>query len=107
MSKEPEHPEPELTLHIFTVSAAMVGVCLTGIGLFRVFASDSAGTTIGDDLLAIDSTLFAVVCFLAFRSLRTRSPRSRRVLRLVADWLFLAALSIMVAVCLILTYALV
>ncbi len=107
MNEEPEHPEPELTLHVFTVSAAMVGVCLTGIGLFRVYGGTAAATRLGDDLLAIDATLFAVVCFLAFRSLRTRTKHSRQRLRLVADWLFLVALSIMVAVCLILTYDLV
>jgi hypothetical protein len=107
MSEDPEHTEPELTLHVFTVSAAMVGVCLTGIGLFRVYGGAASAARIGDDLLAIDATLFALVSFLAFRSFRTRSPRNRRCLRTVADWLFLTALMVMVAVCLILTYGLV
>ena len=64
MPEEPEHPYPELTLHVFTVAAAMVGVCLTGIGLFRIYGGAAFETRLGDDLLAVDATLFAVVCFL-------------------------------------------
>ena len=96
--------ESELSIHVFTVSAAMVGVCLTGIGLFRVYGLTAS--TIGDDLLAFDASLFAITCFLAFRSLRTRSMQRRTALQTISEWLFLIGLLLMVVVCLVLTYKL-
>lgn len=107
MPTNPEQPEPELTLHIFTVAAAMVGVCLTGIGLFRAFGGHTSAARLGDDLLAMDATMFAIASVFAFSSFRIRSDRHRRRLRLMADWLFFAGLALMVAVCLVLTYAMV
>jgi hypothetical protein len=104
MSNEHDTLENELTVHVFTVASAMVGVCLTGIGLFRAFNAGASGGGISDDLLAVDATLFALVSILAFFSLRTRSPRARRRLRAIADPLFLVALTLMVVVCVILTY---
>lgn len=104
MTSEPENLEPALTLHIFTVSAAMVGVCLTGIGLFRAYIREASTPKLGDDFLALDASIFAVVCCLSFLSFRSRSPRLRQRLRLVADWLFLSGLAVMVGVCLLLTY---
>jgi hypothetical protein len=56
-------------------------------------------------LLAADSVLFMLCCFLSFWSLKTASGRLRRRLRLMIDGLFILALSIMVAVCAIIAYA--
>lgn len=104
MAEEEDSLEPVLTLHIFTVSAAMVGVCLTGIGLFHAYIREPSTSKLADDFLALDASLFAVACCLSFLSFRARLRRLRRRLRWVADWLFLAGLALMVAVCLILTY---
>ena len=45
---------------VCSISAAMVGVCLTGIGLLRVSMNLSKSGTIADDLLAFDAILFLV-----------------------------------------------
>ena len=100
-----EGREHDLTMHVFTVSAGMVGVCLTAIGLLRLVTAQTKVQTLGDDLLAVDAVLFVVCAFLAFWSFKTRKPHIRRRLRLLVDTLFLAALAAMGAICALIAYA--
>jgi hypothetical protein len=58
------HLEQDLCIHIFTVSSAMVGVCLTVIGLIRVVITLGNGDTLAGDFLAADALLFLVPCLL-------------------------------------------
>lgn len=102
---ESDRREHELTIHVFSVSAGMVGVCLTAIGLLRLVAAQTNAQTLGDDLLAIDALLFVLSACLAFWSFKTRSDRTRRRLRVVVDTLFLLALAAMAAICAIIAYA--
>lgn len=90
---------------IFSVSAGLIGVCLTGIGLLRVVMSVGKITTLGDELLALDSLLFLATCVVAFISFRTRDARRRQLLRRVADATFLLGLGLMAAVAALITYA--
>lgn len=46
------HLEQDICIHIFTVSSAMVGVCLTVIGLVRVVITLGTADTPADDFLA-------------------------------------------------------
>ena len=41
------HLEQDISIHIFTVSSAMVGVCLTVIGLIRVVITLGSADTLG------------------------------------------------------------
>ena len=50
--------EEDICIHIFTVSSAMVGVCLTVIGLVRVVITLGKADTLADDFLASDALLF-------------------------------------------------
>jgi hypothetical protein len=50
--------EEAICIHLFSVSAAMVGVCLTVIGLIRVFISLQKIDTLADDLLSVDALFF-------------------------------------------------
>jgi hypothetical protein len=100
-----EFREHDLTMHVFTVSAGMVGVCLTAIGLLRLIAAQSKVQTLGDDLLAVDAMLFVICTFLAFWSFKTKVPSLRKRLRLVADTLFLGGLAGMGAICAVIAYA--
>ena len=54
------HLEHDICIHIFTVSSAMVGVCLTVIGLIRVVITLGRADTLADDLLAGDALLFGI-----------------------------------------------
>ena len=49
--------EEDICIHIFTVSSAMVGVCLTVIGLIRVVITLGKADTLADDLLACDASV--------------------------------------------------
>jgi len=97
--------EEDISIHIFTVSAAMVGVCLTVIGLLRVVITLQKADTFADDLLAIDAVLFISSCFLSYWALRTR--KRHRMLRIerIADGMFILAMLLMVVVCGFITYA--
>lgn len=100
-----DNREHDLTMHVFAVSAGMVGVCLTAIGLLRLVTAQTKVQTLGDDLLAVDALLFVVCAFLAFWSFKTTVPSVRRRLRLVVDVLFLLGLAAMGAICAVIAYA--
>ena len=94
-------------MHVFAISAGMVGVCLTAIGILRLVVTQTKVQTLGDDFLAADAMLFLVCCFLSFWSFKAGEKRSRQQLRALVDSIFLIALVIMVCVCCIIAYAIV
>src|SRR5947209_20607373 len=67
--------EGDICIHIFTVSSAMVGVCLTVIGLIRVVITLGKADTLADDCLASDALLFLTSCLLSYPAPRARSFR--------------------------------
>jgi hypothetical protein len=97
--------EADLCIHIFTASAALVGVCLTVIGLIRIVVSTTKVGTIADDLLAADATLFMLSCLLAYWALRARSVRRMHRLERTADAMFIVGLLLMTIVCGVVTWA--
>jgi hypothetical protein len=97
--------EEDICIHIFTVSSAMVGVCLTVIGLIRVVITLGRADTLADDLLACDALLFLVSCLLSYSALRSRSARRMHRIERTADAIFITAMILMVAVCALITYA--
>jgi len=97
--------EHDICIHIFTVSSAMVGVCLTVIGLIRVVITLGKADTVADDFLAVDALLFLVACLLSYWALRSRGlSRMHRVER-IADVIFVVAMVGMVGVCALITYS--
>jgi hypothetical protein len=96
--------EEEISVYVFTVSTAMVGVCLTVIGLVRVVITLGKMNTIADDLLGLDALLFLIAGLLSYAALRTR--RSRRMPRVerLADRIFVVAMVIMTLICGVMIY---
>jgi len=98
------HLEQDICIHIFTVWSAMVGVCLTVIGLIRVVVTLGKADTLADDCLAIDALLFLISCLLSYWALRSRGvDRMHRVER-IADAIFIFAMIGMVVICALITY---
>jgi uncharacterized membrane protein len=97
--------EEDICIHIFTVSSAMVGVCLTVIGLVRVVITLGNADAVADDLLALDALLFLVSCFVSYAALRSRRAQRMHRLERVADGVFILAMIVMVTICAFLTYA--
>ncbi len=95
----------DLCVHIFTVSAGMVGVCLTVIGLIRVVITVGKIDTFADNLLALDALLFLLACFAAYWTLRARGATNFRRFERIADALFLLAMVLMAIVCGFITFS--
>jgi amino acid transporter len=82
----------DMCVHIFTTSAAMIGVCMTVVGVLHVVSVLRKVDTFGDDLLCINSLIYLASCLTAYGALRTRRRKRNRRLEWMADWLFLAGL---------------
>jgi hypothetical protein len=98
------HLEQDICIHIFTVSSAMVGVCLTVIGVIRVFITLGTADTLADDFLAADALLFLISSLLSYWALRSRGLRRMHRLERIADAIFIVAMVGMVVVCALITY---
>jgi len=96
MNKAPSNRtlDRDLCVHIFTASSAMVGVCITVIGILRVVISIRRADLVGDDLLAVNAMLYLVACLLSYSALRTRNVQRNHTLERCADTLFLLALTL-------------
>jgi hypothetical protein len=92
-------------LTLLSVSAALVGVCLTTVGLVSIVKSLGKFETFIDDLLAIGALVFMTVTVLSFLGIRTGLRRVWRRFDLTLDILFCLGLSVMVAATLFLTWA--
>ena len=99
--------EVDLCLLIFSVSAALLGVCLTVLGIFKLLTHIRELQTYGDELLAVDAVLFLISCLLSYWALRTRRRRRMLGLEIIADVVFLIGLCLMALICGLITYALV
>ncbi|MBT2116358.1 hypothetical protein KK141_14225 [Dyella sp. LX-66] len=84
----------DICVHIFTASAAMVGVCITVIGILHVAVSMHRVDTVGNDLLALNTILYLLACLLSYWALRTRSLARNHRLERISDALFLLALTL-------------
>jgi hypothetical protein len=110
----PEHPFLEHDDRVFThqialfsVASAMIGVCLTGIGLITMMKKLAGHRTLCDALLALDSLLFLAVTVLSFVAIRRRFPRLRLVVHYAADIAMMLGLVLMAAVTLLMVFSLI
>jgi uncharacterized membrane protein YqjE len=97
--------EEDICIHIFTVSSAMVGVCLTVIGLIRVVVTLGKADTLADDFLAIDALLFLASCLLSYTAMRSRNFRRMHRIEQLADSIFIVAMVFMAIICGFITFA--
>lgn len=104
MNGDNDSNETQISIHIFSVSAGLVGVCLTVIGIFRAIGELKNFSTLGDNILAIDALIFLGSCIFAYSSLRSKTVEKRHRLEKIADILFIFGLSLMAIVCTIIAY---
>lgn len=84
--------DEDISVHILTTSAVMLGVCMTVVGVLHVIIVMSKVDTLGDDLLSVNSMIYLGACLSAYWSLRTRRRRRNVILEHIADGMFLAGL---------------
>lgn len=102
-----EDRQDEICVHIFQVSAALVGVCLTVLGLLRIVRRLRPVGTIADEMLTLNALVFLGSCMMAYAALRVPSSARRKKLEHVADAVFLGGLGLMTLLCALIAYELV
>ncbi len=102
-----EKQEESISIHIFSVSAAMVGVCLTVIGIINVITNFKKIATLGDEITAIDAIIFLGSCIISYIAIKTKERKLRLILEKISDTIFLTGLAVMVVVCLFIVFRLV
>jgi hypothetical protein len=90
-------------LTLLSVSSALVGVCLTAVGLVNVIEALQNWEGWVDDLLAVAGLLFSMVTLLSFLGIRTRVRRWPRYV-VMLDIIFCLGMIIMVVSSFLLTY---
>src|SRR6187551_2090601 len=107
MPYQPSSDDDRIYTHLLTllsVSAAMVGVCLTAVGLVSVIEALNKLEGWVYDLLAVGSLLFSIVTLLSFLGIRTRIRKVWPRYILVLDVLFCLGIATMVVASFLLTY---
>lgn len=100
-----EQLEENICIHIFSASAAMVGVCLTVIGIIRLVIATKSVSTFADDLLALDALMFLAACLIAYSAMRSGKARRMYSVERIADYVFISALLVMVVASVVIAYA--
>jgi len=93
-----EQREEQISFQIFGVSATMVGVCFTVLGLFTIFHAVKKRQTLVDEFITIDAIFFLICCFLSYMAIRTKDRKRRFKLEKIADAIFLIALTFIVVI---------
>ncbi len=87
-----------IAIHVLSVSATMIGVCVTVIGILRFTTRNDLAGTLADDLVAVDAILFLGAALSAYIALRSRKVATRQRIERWADVLFILALGVMTMV---------
>jgi len=90
---------------ICPIGAAMVGVCLTGIGILQIKIAVEGSQTFADDLLSLDAVLFLISTLSAYFAFRRGPSRRLHFYEHLADISFIMAMALMTGICLFVTYA--
>jgi hypothetical protein len=91
---------------ICPIASAMVGVCMTGIGLLRVAFVMHGRQTFADDLLSIDALTFLLATLSSYFALRVQSQSRLHWLERTADATFILAMLVLTIACFVITYSL-
>ena len=93
-----EKKEESISIHIFSVSAAMIGVCITVTTLLNINESLKRIETKCDELLTLNAAVFLASCIISYLAMRTKDRKRRLVMERSADLIFIAAIIIVAAV---------
>jgi len=101
-----QRAEIDISEKIFTNGPNMLVLCLTVIGLIKIYTRFEKITTLADNFLAFISLGYLLATVVAYVAMRTRSGKARLKLSRVADFAFLISLGLTAAVALFMTFAL-
>src|ERR1700722_6050576 len=101
-----QRAEIDVSEKIFANGPNMLVLCLTVIGLIKIYTRFEKITTLADNFLAFISLGYLAATVVAYMALRTRDRKSRLKLSRFADLTFLISLGLTAAVALFMTFAL-
>ena len=106
-SGQQQSAERDIASHIFANSPTLLALCLTVIGLIKIYASLQRITTLADNMLLFSVAAFLVATVFSYMCLRSKAQRNRRIFGDVADWAFMSGLCLATFVALFITFSLV
>jgi hypothetical protein len=95
-----------ITEHIFTNSPTMLALCLTIIGLIKIYTALQRVTTLADNFLALALVAFLLATISSYLALRATVHRRRVLMARIADAMFLSGLTAATAVALFVAFSL-
>lgn len=101
-----QRAEIDVSEKIFTNGPNMLVLCLTVIGLIKIYTRFEKITTLADNFLAFISIGYLVATIVAYVAIRSRNAQTRLKLSRIADLTFLISLGLTAAVALFMTFAL-
>jgi hypothetical protein len=96
----------EITEHIFGNAPTMLALCLTTVGLIKIYTAIQRITTLADDFLVLCLSAFLLATIFSYSALRSTNTKRRAMFARVADILFISGLSASTVVAFFLVYAL-
>jgi branched-subunit amino acid permease len=83
---------------LLSAATSMTGICVGLLGAVNAFSRSQKIDTFADDILALNALLFLICCYLIVWALRTASRRRTQQLLYGTEYLFLAAMTLLVMV---------
>jgi hypothetical protein len=101
-----QRAEIDVSEKVFTNGPNMLVLCLTVIGLIKIYTRFEKITTLADNFLAFISIGYLIATIVAYVAIRSRDAQARLKLARIADLTFLISLGLTAAVALFMTFAL-
>jgi hypothetical protein len=101
-----QRAEIDISEKIFANGPNMLVLCLTVIGLIKIYTRFEKITTLADNFLAFISLGYLVATVVSYMAMRSRNDKARLKLARVADLTFLISLGLTAAVAMFMTFAL-
>lgn len=103
---QPDQSQLNIAGHIFANSPPMLALCLTVIGLIKIYANLERVSTIADNILAMDVICFLLATVFSYFALRAKTHKLRMRHARWADITFLVGLCGATAVAVFITFSL-
>jgi len=103
MSDESDSRNHDHRLTLFSVSAGMVGVCLTGVGLIGIVKGIRNVESAVDEILTVSALLFLLSTAFYFFALFRRDQTRRGMIDNVAAIVFFLSLTLLLVACVVFT----
>lgn len=91
-TKKIDKLDEDLCAHVFLASSAMVGVCITVIGIIQVVTTLRNQDSLGDNLLLLNAVLYLLSTIFSYCNLRTPKAHRHHLLVKFVDLTFICSL---------------